>query len=228
MQIGGGTGWNIEKMAEFVDVPNFFHAVYLVDLSTSLCEVARKRFAALGWKNVKVICQDARLFDLSKHETTDAVLADADDEQDGADLVTMSYALSMIPDYYSVIDSMTRLLGPDGIIGVVDFYVQNQADLQSRNYIGGLMNRHCTWISRTFWRTWFELDRVNLEAARRVSPFQTDMHYRLTGTGLPRVSLRHRPQRQPAQQLHGRSHPVLHLARLLERPRLEREASGGD
>lgn len=31
----------------------------VVDLSPSLCEMARKRFARLGWTNVKVICQDA-------------------------------------------------------------------------------------------------------------------------------------------------------------------------
>lgn len=156
-------------MNEFVNVSEFFHAVYLVDLSTSLCEVARQRFAALGWKNVKVICEDARSFDLSKYEESYTAKSYDDEEQKGGvDVLTMSYSLSMIPDYYSVVDSLTSLLSPDGIIGVCDFYVQNQADLQGRNYIGGLMNRHCTWVSRTFWRTWFELDRVNLEGARRV------------------------------------------------------------
>ncbi len=67
-QIGGGTGYNIEAMSQFVTVPEFFSSVYLVDFSPSLCEVARKRFARLGWKNVKVICQDARLFRLEDHE----------------------------------------------------------------------------------------------------------------------------------------------------------------
>jgi betaine lipid synthase len=40
----------------------------VVDLSPSLCEMARKRFARLGWTNVKVICQDARAFRLHEHE----------------------------------------------------------------------------------------------------------------------------------------------------------------
>lgn len=173
-QIGGGTGWNIEKMSNFVNVPEFFHAVYLVDLSTSLCEVARQRFAELGWNNVKVICEDARSFDLSKYEEgipKKSAYGLDEEEKGGVDVLTMSYALSMIPDYYSVIDTLTSLIAPEGIIGVVDFYVQNQTDLLGRNYIGGLMNRHCTWLSRTFWRTWFELDRVSLEGARRVSVF---------------------------------------------------------
>jgi betaine lipid synthase len=35
LQIGGGTGWNIEAMSEFVDVETFFSKVYLVDFSPS-------------------------------------------------------------------------------------------------------------------------------------------------------------------------------------------------
>jgi len=38
---------------------------------------------------------------------------------------------------------MTLLLSIDGIISVVDFYVQNQLDYRNRNYIGGVLGRHC-------------------------------------------------------------------------------------
>ena len=101
-------------MANFVDVPTFFKTVYLVDFSPSLCEVARKRFARLGWDNVKVICMDARKFRLEDYE-------DVDEEESGygsgpsspsvsswweekkpglrhtgAELITMSYSLSMM------------------------------------------------------------------------------------------------------------------------------------
>ena len=68
VDVGGGTGWNIEQMQVQLDVPTFFHAVYLVDLSTSLCEIARQRFQRLGWQNVHVICQDASRFRLSDYE----------------------------------------------------------------------------------------------------------------------------------------------------------------
>ncbi|MCJ1379851.1 hypothetical protein MMC17_002954 [Xylographa soralifera] len=150
--IGGGTGWNIEAMQEFLDVPNFFENIYLVDLSPSLCEVARKRFTRLGWANVTVVCQDARLFNLPRNKSN---------------LITMSYSLSMIPDYYSVVDSMTSLLDPRGIIGVVDFYVQSAVETSGRNYIGGSLQRHVNWLGRSFWRAWFDLDRVGLEGAKR-------------------------------------------------------------
>lgn len=107
MQVGGGTGWNIEAMAKFVNVPEFFSSVYLVDFSPSLCEVARKRFERLGWKNVKVVCMDARKFRLEDYEpslsngsptrpTAHSYFNQRRPEHGGADLVTMSYSLSMM------------------------------------------------------------------------------------------------------------------------------------
>lgn len=179
VDIGGGTGFNIEAMSENVDVPTYFSSVYLVDFSPSLCEVARKRFERLGWKNVKVVCEDARKFRLEDHEhgmgsnpappRSPALSYFSKPRPDfgGADLITLSYSLSMIPDYYSVIDSVTSLLAPQGIMGVVDFYVQNKVDFAFRNYTGGLVDRHVNFLSRNFWRSWFDLDRVGLEPSRR-------------------------------------------------------------
>lgn len=91
-------------MSKFVDVAQFFEAVYLVDFSPSLCEVARKRFERLGWSNVKVICQDARKFRLEDHEPGRRPSGSPDPSyyyqekprHSGADLITMSYSLSMI------------------------------------------------------------------------------------------------------------------------------------
>ncbi|KAF6820785.1 3-amino-3-carboxypropyl transferase [Colletotrichum sojae] len=178
-KVGGGTGWNIEAMSSFVDVPEFFSSVYLVDFSPSLCEVARQRFERLGWNNVKVVCEDARKFRLEDYENdlpdnrihprspVLSYFSHKRAEHGGADLITMSYSLSMIPDYYSVIESLTSLLSPDGVMGVVDFYVQSKTDFAFRNYTGGLVGRHVNWFLRTFWRAWFDLDRVGLEASRR-------------------------------------------------------------
>jgi betaine lipid synthase len=150
-------------MNQFVSVTEFFKSVYLVDFSPSLCEVARARFERLGWKNVKVICQDARKFRLEDYEDNYERLLmaekgyDENQNQITADVITLSYALSMIPEFYPVVDALSSLLAPEGIIGVVDFYVQNQVDFRTKNYTGGAINRHCTWLSRTFWRTWFEV-----------------------------------------------------------------------
>ncbi|GKT43198.1 protein-L-isoaspartate O-methyltransferase [Colletotrichum spaethianum] len=179
VDVGGGTGWNIEAMSSFVNVPEFFSSVYLVDFSPSLCEVARQRFQRLGWNNVKVVCEDARKFRLEDYENdlpsnrlsprspVLSYFSQKRAEHGRADLITMSYSLSMIPDYYSVIESLTPLLSPDGVMGVVDFYVQSKTDFSFRNFTGGLVGRHVNWFLRTFWRAWFDLDRVGLEASRR-------------------------------------------------------------
>lgn len=173
VDIGGGTGYNIEAMQAYIDVPTFFAKVYLVDLSPSLLEVARKRFDRLGW-DVEIVCQDARAFRLDNYEMARSTSASISslgsswsDHNSGADLVTMSYSLSMIPDYYSVLDSIPSLLSSDGIVGVVDFYVQSIVEISGRTYTGGSFNRHVTWIKRVFWRAWFDVDRVGLEGARR-------------------------------------------------------------
>lgn len=53
------------------------------------------------------------------------------------------------------------------MLGVVDFYVQSTVDVNFRNYTGGLVNRHVNFLGRTFWRAWFDVDRVGLEPSRR-------------------------------------------------------------
>lgn len=95
-------------MSAFVNVPEFFSSVYLVDFSPSLCEIARLRFERLGWNNVKVVCEDARKFRLEDYENdlpsnripphspVMSYFSKKQAEHGRADLITMSYSLSMI------------------------------------------------------------------------------------------------------------------------------------
>lgn len=91
-------------MGAFLDVPKFFSSVYLVDLSPSLCEIARRRFQRLGWDNVKVVCEDARKFSIENYESgipnrcypVWGNVPQRHSEHRVADLITMSYSLSMI------------------------------------------------------------------------------------------------------------------------------------
>lgn len=53
------------------------------------------------------------------------------------------------------------------MLGVVDFYVQSNVDVNFRNYTGGLVDRHVNFLGRIFWRAWFDVDRVGLEPSRR-------------------------------------------------------------
>lgn len=158
VDIGGGTGWNIEQMSEYFPIDQL-DQVYLIDLCEPLLQVARQRFNARGWKNVRVLCQDAKEFHLP-------------DLQEGrkVDLFTCSYSISMIPPFYAVLDRINDFLDPEtGVFGVVDFYVSGKTPFSGDKtaLIGGDSRRHCGWLSRFFWSHWFEFDHVELHPARR-------------------------------------------------------------
>ena len=133
VDMGGGTGANLEFLGDRL---RNFSKVYLVDLSPSLLKVAQERIAANGWTNVVTVEADATTF------------APAEP----VDLVTFSYSLSMIPDWFAAIDQAQKLLRPGGKIGVVDFYV-------SRKYPETGRRKH-SWLTQAFWPVWFRMDNV--------------------------------------------------------------------
>ena len=65
-------------MSKYISLDKF-KAIYVVDLCHSLCEVAKKKAKAKGWKNVHVIEGDACKFQ---------------PPEGNASLVTFSYSLS--------------------------------------------------------------------------------------------------------------------------------------
>ena len=71
-----------------------------------------------------------------------------------ADVVTFSYSLTMIPDWFAAIDNARRLAGNQGQLGVVDFYVSRKHPEADR--------RIHRWCTRHFWPTWFATDNVFL------------------------------------------------------------------
>ncbi|GAA6063494.1 hypothetical protein JCM10212_004453 [Sporobolomyces blumeae] len=160
VDIGGGTGWNVEEMFRYIPASEF-DAVYLIDLSTPLLEVARRRVAERGWKNVHLLCQDATAFALPEW-TEDGI-----DPEGALDFVTMSYSLSMMPDYLTLVDRIDRVLSSSGLLGVVDFYVSARETSSVARVVGDVASRQCSYWSRLFWLHWFELDHVDLHPSRR-------------------------------------------------------------
>lgn len=133
IDVGGGTGSNIEALGErIVDLDH----IEIVDLCESLLEVAKERIKARDWKNVLAVNADATKYQPSKPP----------------DIVTFSYSLTMIPDWFAVIDKAYEMLKPGGLIGVVDFYV-------SRKWPEKGMKKHSAW-TRGFWPSWFSYDNV--------------------------------------------------------------------
>ncbi|KAG0303821.1 hypothetical protein BGZ97_001735 [Linnemannia gamsii] len=154
VDLGGGTGWNIEQMNSYFPISKF-ERVYLVDLCPSLCRVARERFQALGWSNVVVLCEDA----------LNGSFPGIDNPDGKFDVITLSYSLSMMDSYYSVVDRIYELLEPKhGILGVSDFYASNNIIKTDTH---GVENYQCNWFTRNFWTIWFSFDHVYLHCSRR-------------------------------------------------------------
>ncbi|KAL0575596.1 hypothetical protein V5O48_006381 [Marasmius crinis-equi] len=159
IDIGGGTGHNIELMDQFFSVSNF-DAIYLIDLCEPLLQVARKRFAKRGWTNITILCQDASDFTLPEW-------AEGVDAKESVGFVTMSYSLSMIPNFYTLLDRIDYVLDPqNGLLSVVDFYTAGKQSSLHEKAIGG-EKKECGWLSRWFWQIWFDFDNVHLGPARR-------------------------------------------------------------
>lgn len=133
VEMGGGTGSNLEYLGERI---HSLSKVYVVDLADSLLDVANKRAQSRGWNNVETVAGDATKWQA----------------EGGADVVTFSYSLTMIPDWFSAVDNAKKMLRPNGKIGVVDFYV-------GRKYPSDGHAKH-GWFTRNFWPTWFSTDNV--------------------------------------------------------------------
>ncbi len=134
VDLGGGTGANLENFGPRIAE---LGKVYVVDLSESLLEIAARRVGDGGWSNVEAVQADATSFRPAEGQ---------------ADVVTFSYSLTMIPDWFAAVENALAMLKPGGLVGVVDFYV-------ARKYPAEGHARH-GWLTRSFWPVWFAGDNV--------------------------------------------------------------------
>jgi S-adenosylmethionine-diacylgycerolhomoserine-N-methlytransferase len=135
VDLGGGTGANLAFAGHRLPA---FKQVYIVDLARSLLKVADDRAAERGWTNVSTVAADA-----TRYSPPGPV-----------DLVTFSYSLTMIPDWFAAIDRAWEMLRPGQYLGVVDFYV-------GRKFAGSGRSQH-HWLTRSLLPLWFGADNVFL------------------------------------------------------------------
>lgn len=133
LDMGGGTGANLDFMAKALPTKK---AVHLVDLSPSLLQIAARRIEERGWKQVHTAEADACTYQAPEP----------------VDVVLFSYSLTMIPDWHAAILNAHRALKPGGRIAVVDFHVARKHPAAGRRRQG--------WLGRWFWRLWFDRDNV--------------------------------------------------------------------
>lgn len=132
VDMGGGTGANLE----FFKNLGLWGKVVVLDYCPSLVEVAKQRVITRDWtKVVDVVLGDACDTTCSGLPPTGTV-----------DVVSFSYALSMIPDWKGAISNANRLLKPGGHIAVCDFTVTDSQ----------------WWGMAWFWTWVFAHDHVHL------------------------------------------------------------------
>jgi S-adenosylmethionine-diacylgycerolhomoserine-N-methlytransferase len=119
IDLGAGTGSNAELLG--ARLGRLKRAV-LVDLCGPLLEVACGRVREHRWTNVEVVQADATSFRLDEP----------------ADLVTFSYSLTMMPDWFEAVERAREALRPGGRIGVTDFYVSRKHPEAGLRRHGGL------------------------------------------------------------------------------------------
>ena len=127
VELGCGTGSNLELLDQARPLGTLA-CVQLVDLCPPLLALTRQRANGLG--NVEVIEADA-----TGWQPIQAV-----------DRVFLSYALTMMPDWRSVLVNAYAMLAPGGRLGVVDFHLPARG---SR-------------LGNRFWQRWFAHDGVHL------------------------------------------------------------------
>ena len=87
-------------MNEIFPLRKYFKKIYLVDLSPSLCNIARERIRRLHLADlVHVLCGDAVTFELTGMPEAEG----------NVDLITMSYSLSMMPSYAPLCLILTQI-----------------------------------------------------------------------------------------------------------------------
>merc|ERR1712070_855937 len=101
IDVGDGTARNLEFIP--VDtIKQYFSQIFIVDVSASLLEVARRRVKKMGLSNFVTLIE---------HDfTKDSIFEVIPKFQGKVDLVTFSYSLSMIPDKVGAIDAAFKFL----------------------------------------------------------------------------------------------------------------------
>ncbi len=136
VDMGAGTGANLETLGD--DLTSL-GKVHLVDICTSLLDVARERVRRNGWSNVEIAQENA---------------LDFNPPAGSADVLIFSYSLSMMPGWFAALDRSWSMLRPGGRIAVVDFFVSSKhADAERQQH---------AWASRLFWKAWLERENVFL------------------------------------------------------------------
>lgn len=162
VELGGGTGRNAEFFGG--ELPRIA-SIEIVDLCAPLLTQAHERAQRIP--QLRVVEADATTYQPAQP----------------VDVVILSYALTMIPDWRAAMSNAIAMLKPGGVLGVVDFYVSPALRVAADCAQHGA-------LTRRFWPAWFSHDGVHLNAEhlptlRRLLPDHEIMEARASVPYLP-------------------------------------------
>lgn len=141
VSVGCGTARDIEFVLEHVRACNT--KVYLVDLSDALLDMAKERVHKHGLSD-RVVCIEGDIND---------PLTLAKLPAGGADFVTCSYCLTMIPPWEKALQTMLGLTKTGGYLGLIDFTVKARPGVWQSVYRWWFANdgvyfnrKHVDWL----------------------------------------------------------------------------------
>lgn len=142
-----------------IQLPAAAHVVELGGGTGQVCEMFGSRLARVRRYDVVDLCEPLLARAQQRSQRIPALrplCADATRWQPErpVDVVIVSYALTMIPDWRGAIDNARRMLAPGGQIAVVDFHTSLRKPAPG-------WQRHSA-VSRAFWSRWFARDGVHL------------------------------------------------------------------
>jgi S-adenosylmethionine:diacylglycerol 3-amino-3-carboxypropyl transferase/ubiquinone/menaquinone biosynthesis C-methylase UbiE len=147
VDIGCGTARNLEFFSPET-IRKYFKAIYVVDISASLLEMAQQRVNKMGLQDiVKVI----------EHDVTQDSMLTTMPSLGTVDVITMSYSYSMIPDQAACMRSCSKLLKSDGLVCIADFFLKGNFD----DCLPSTSRMLRRWES-VFHKNWFAMDHVHL------------------------------------------------------------------
>jgi S-adenosylmethionine-diacylgycerolhomoserine-N-methlytransferase len=123
VEVGCGTGRNLQGILKRIGTRG---EVFAVDCAAPMLARCTERLRKERWNNVHLVDRE-----YGSRTVTGGT----------ADVVLMSYSLSMIPPWESVIECARQELRPGGKIGVVDFCVEGRS-VVSRNFDRWMTRNH--------------------------------------------------------------------------------------
>jgi S-adenosylmethionine-diacylgycerolhomoserine-N-methlytransferase len=148
VDVGGGTARNLEFFTAET-IRKYFKVIVIADISKSLLEVAQKRVELMGLTDI-VKCIEI--------DVTAATALKAIPVKEGtADVITMSYSYSMIPDQKAAMKNCSKLLRSGGHLAIADFFKNGNYDDCLPRFSKAIRN-----LESAFHTAWFAMDHVHL------------------------------------------------------------------